>query len=400
MARLLSSSLCAAAAVLVTVACTSKVGPPAAASGPTGDRLIPAEATVLAGVDVGRLVESEVFGLFRAELTRNVPELGWLDTAGECGRPPADAHLQLIVGGDGRDEFMVIALGDGIGDGTFLRCLADKRARDGQPPFTIVDPAAPALTDARVVATIVDPRTVAFTTRPWTHHVADRLAGRGVAALDGPMQPQFDRADRNATFWFVGRVPEDLARVFEQATGAPFKDMLGSVDLSGGVRLDLVGGVVSPEKAAALGKLAQDNLSMFKGMLPMFGVGGKTADTLRLEVTGAELRLTFAMPLDEVLSVTKRLAPMLPPPVDPQVQTARSMLTMIGDAYATFRVNKPEGCPNAAELKAAGVLDAMPVDPWGGQFSVICPGKHGPIDIASPGPDGRLDTADDIKNWP
>ena len=43
----------------------------------------------------------------------------------------------------------------------------------------------------------------------------------------------------------------------------------------------------------------------------------------------------------------------------------------------------------------------VPLDPWGNAYVYECPGKHNPsgYDLMSAGPDGRVNTEDDITNW-
>ncbi|MGN6553199.1 MAG: type II secretion system major pseudopilin GspG [Verrucomicrobiota bacterium] len=45
--------------------------------------------------------------------------------------------------------------------------------------------------------------------------------------------------------------------------------------------------------------------------------------------------------------------------------------------------------------------DAVPKDPWGRDYSYVCPGKNNTssFDIASAGPDGQAGNDDDIYNW-
>jgi general secretion pathway protein G len=45
--------------------------------------------------------------------------------------------------------------------------------------------------------------------------------------------------------------------------------------------------------------------------------------------------------------------------------------------------------------------DAIPKDPWGNDYSYVCPGKHNPssFDVSSAGPDAQMGTDDDISNW-
>jgi general secretion pathway protein G len=45
--------------------------------------------------------------------------------------------------------------------------------------------------------------------------------------------------------------------------------------------------------------------------------------------------------------------------------------------------------------------DVVPKDPWGNEYVYTCPGKHNPtsFDVQSAGPDGQLNTDDDLTNW-
>jgi hypothetical protein len=54
------------------------------------------------------------------------------------------------------------------------------------------------------------------------------------------------------------------------------------------------------------------------------------------------------------------------------------------------------GCPTISSLKRDGLLqsDALTSDAWGGQFRVLCEGEE--LNVHSPGPDGRLDSIDDV----
>lgn len=74
------------------------------------------------------------------------------------------------------------------------------------------------------------------------------------------------------------------------------------------------------------------------------------------------------------------------------------------EAYPQWAVAHPDrACPDAlTELDEYMVIEDAQ-DPWGGSFVMRCgpnlpPGVKG-IAIASPGRDGQLDTADDIRSW-
>ena len=44
-------------------------------------------------------------------------------------------------------------------------------------------------------------------------------------------------------------------------------------------------------------------------------------------------------------------------------------------------------------------MDNIPMDPWGNKYLYLEPGKHGDIDLFSPGPNGRIGDDDDIGSW-
>lgn len=44
-------------------------------------------------------------------------------------------------------------------------------------------------------------------------------------------------------------------------------------------------------------------------------------------------------------------------------------------------------------------LERVPRDPWGSEYLYLHPGKHGAVDIFSPGPNRQAGDADDIGSW-
>jgi general secretion pathway protein G len=65
-----------------------------------------------------------------------------------------------------------------------------------------------------------------------------------------------------------------------------------------------------------------------------------------------------------------------------------------------YMVQKKGKCPKTLQdLKASGIASKLSKDPWGNDYTMKCPGEHGPADISSYGPDGEADTEDDIHSW-
>ncbi len=62
-------------------------------------------------------------------------------------------------------------------------------------------------------------------------------------------------------------------------------------------------------------------------------------------------------------------------------------------------VTKPEIAPIPNGYRTDGYIRRLPQDPWGNDYILVSPGKHGAVDVFSAGPDGEANTADDITNW-
>jgi general secretion pathway protein G len=57
--------------------------------------------------------------------------------------------------------------------------------------------------------------------------------------------------------------------------------------------------------------------------------------------------------------------------------------------------------PNGESNDRGYLQKSVPTDPWGNPYRYECPGSHNSrfVDISSGGPDGKLDTEDDVTNW-
>ena len=84
---------------------------------------------------------------------------------------------------------------------------------------------------------------------------------------------------------------------------------------------------------------------------------------------------------------------------DSKKQTAAKDIANLSSAIDMYRIQKNK-CPKSVQdLKAAGIIQRVTKDPWGGDYELKCPGEHGHVDISSPGEDGQLGTDDDINSW-
>lgn len=84
---------------------------------------------------------------------------------------------------------------------------------------------------------------------------------------------------------------------------------------------------------------------------------------------------------------------------DAQHSTAKNQTTTIEQAVMTYRASKRGKCPRTlTELRATGYLSKTPKDPWGNDYAFACDGAKSEIEVVSAGPDGELETDDDISN--
>lgn len=62
-------------------------------------------------------------------------------------------------------------------------------------------------------------------------------------------------------------------------------------------------------------------------------------------------------------------------------------------------VVKPTDFPLPKNYRSDGYIRRLPLDPWGNDYKIKNPGEYNRIDVFSMGPDGILNTSDDIGNW-
>lgn len=287
-------------AALTLAACTAKPTP-------TGDQLIPADATLLVGADVAGLLSSELFGLYKPIVLKEVDKLGLLDIARDCGLDPITSRLTVVVGTDGREDASAVFTGDGFGDPAKIRCVNDRLAEK----FVIHDRAAgPPATGVLPVAMVVDKRTVVLVTPRWAVPVHDLTLGKGKTAMEGLSRAMFDRAERSAHLWFAGKVPDEIA-ADSKNMGAEPKEVYAAFDLSAGFALRAYLGFGGPERVAPVKKSVEESAPMLKSFGPMIGLGPRTIESLKLEMKGDEVHFEVAVPMDEALELSKKFAPMM-----------------------------------------------------------------------------------------
>ena len=100
-----------------------------------------------------------------------------------------------------------------------------------------------------------------------------------------------------------------------------------------------------------------------------------------------------------------------------RVTAAQTQLATFATAFDAFQVDTGS-YPAAAPMSTKGLytlvtaphgvtnwkgpyLKDVPLDPWGNPYLCESPGRHnvGAYDLVCSGPDGKVGTRDDIRNW-
>ncbi|MCL6407492.1 type II secretion system major pseudopilin GspG [Dickeya dadantii] len=87
------------------------------------------------------------------------------------------------------------------------------------------------------------------------------------------------------------------------------------------------------------------------------------------------------------------------------LESALDMYKLDNSRYPTTEqglgalVKKPTTPPEPRSYPQDGYIRRLPQDPWGAEYQLVSPGRHGKVDVFSYGPDGMPDTDDDIGNW-
>lgn len=301
MKRTISVSL-AATALFGLVGLTACPGGGAAG----GSKLIPEQATIMVGIDVAGLMKTKLYTDNKAEFEKQSEYKEMAEAAKGCNLDPETALTSVLVGTDGKANFVAVLKGAGLGEEKNLTCIAEKgkEKNGGKVPFTIADDGgkkALKMEGDKGTGYIVDGSTLVIVSTPWAAAVKDLMDGKGKAAVDGPNKDLFARADQSKHIWGAGLVPAEMAGG-AKSMGAEPKDVSGSFDLSDGVAMKLAVGLASADQAKELKKKADEAMPGAKIGAAMFGLA-KAVETLKVDTKDNLLTVEAAISNDELKAV-------------------------------------------------------------------------------------------------
>ncbi|PCC69848.1 hypothetical protein SAMN02745121_04273 [Nannocystis exedens] len=298
--------------ILTTLAATALLAIPACKGGASasGGKLIPEQATIMAGIDVGGLLKSKLYADNKAVAESQAGYKEVVEAAKACNLDPEKAINSVLIGTDAKDGVAVVVTGAGIGDEKNLTCIAGKaKEKNNGKSFTIVDEGGKKtikLDDGEGTGYIVDAGTIVIASKPWAAAVKDLVDGKGKAAVDGPHKDLFTRADQSRHIWFAGVAPEQLAGMAKAQGQVDVKDFSGSIDLSDGLGVKLAAGLGSAEQASGLKKKADEALPMAKMGLAMVGLPATVADTVKIDAKDTLLSFEISLSASDLKTLQEK----------------------------------------------------------------------------------------------
>ena len=310
MKRTISVSLAATALIGLVGLTACKGGANAA-----GGKLIPEQATIMVGIDVGGLMKTKLYSENKADFEKQKDYSELAAAAKACNLDPEKALSSILVGTDGKVNFAAVITGEGLGDEKNLTCIAEKakEKNGGKTPFTVVDEAGKKtlkMEGGEGTGYIVDGKTVVFASTAWEAAVKDLIDGKGKAAADGANKDLFGRADQSKHIWAAGLVPAEMAGG-AKSMGADAKDFSMSIDLSDGLALKAAVGLASADQAKELKKKGDESLPGIKAMAPMMGIPTKTMDSVKIDTKDNQITVEATMSHEDLKALKDKAGGML-----------------------------------------------------------------------------------------
>ncbi len=307
--------------ISVSIAATALFGlvgltacPGGGATGTSG-KLIPEQATIMVGIDVGGLMKTKLYTDNKAEFEKQSEYKEMADAAKACNLDPEKALSSILIGTDGKANVVAVLKGEGLGVEANLNCIAEKgkEKNGGKVPFTIADDGGKKILKMegdKGTGYIVDGTTLVFASAAWTGAVKDLIDGKGKPAIDGPNKDLFARADQSKHIWAAGLVPAELAGG-AKSVGAEPKDMSGSLDLSDGIAIKLAVGLASADQAKELKKKADEAMPGAKIGAAMVGLPAKAVETIKIDTKDNQITLEASLTNDDIKTLKEKAGALL-----------------------------------------------------------------------------------------
>lgn len=278
----------------------------------SADKLIPAEAALLAHVDMKGLSGSPLWAANKALMDSDPEVKKQMDAFTACNMPFNGFRTVDIGVGAEAKNIAVVATGGGIGKAENLRCLQDK-LKDNQWKLEDVAGGKPRLVfdNGEAFGYLVDDDTLAIATKAWDGAVTGLMAGKGTSVRDGGLKDVLARADQSKHVWFAGNLPPQLAAMATAQPGmsgmAGLKSVAGSLDLSAGLGLVLAFGMENADRAKASLAEVQKQFASVKPMAGMLGIPMTAVDKVTFAANDAAVTMTASLTMDEINAMSSAM---------------------------------------------------------------------------------------------
>jgi hypothetical protein len=277
---------------------------PACKGGASADavKLVPDEAEFIVGLNPKTITGSELYKQFSSEFEKEEDFKEAMSSFEECGLKPTEFDA-VIVGANQAEDFVAVIVGDGIGEDDNASCIikniqkmsgeeevADVTKEDGKKIIQF--------TDGR--AYLVNNNMLALSTTAWEAKIGELIDGKGTPAIENSKKDLYGKVDSKAAVWFIADVPTELAGM--AAAAAPeateVKTVVGTVDLSKGVAIDLIAGFPDEAKATATATKLQEAFDGLKGMAPP-ELGG-VVESVKIEASGSDVKVGVSASMEDI----------------------------------------------------------------------------------------------------
>lgn len=269
--------------------------------------LLPAEASLVAHVDLQALRAAPLWQHNRALLEADPDARRTLDALAACRVPFEGLRtLDLAVAPNGVDVAAVL-VGEGVGERERITCL------EGQLPERGLHVDAtgpePVLVLAGARGWFHGPSALVLATPGWLKQVEALRAGSGAAVASGPLQPLLARIPAERPIWFAGQVPTQAAVSLAPALSG-LQQVRGALDLREGLGVELALGMT--DEAGATATLTELR-RQFEG-LRAAGIPAPLLDRVALGQSGAEVTIEVRLGMSEISALHTLAEAMRPSP--------------------------------------------------------------------------------------
>lgn len=272
-------------------------------------KLIPDEAEMIIGMNPKAITESELYKAFGSEMEKEADFKEAMSAFKDCGIEPNNIEAVVVGVKASSEDFVAVVVSDGIGKDEAASCIiksiqkmnGDEEVADvtKESGHKIIQ-----FTDGR--AYLVNDNMLALATTAWEAKIGELIDGKGTPAIDNSKKDLYGKVDNKAAVWFLAEVPSEMAAgaAMLAPEASKIKTVIGSVDFSKGVGVNVVAGFGSEDDAKAVAESAQKQFDEVKGMAALVGMSS-AAESVKIEAAGSDVKVNASASMEEITALQK-----------------------------------------------------------------------------------------------